>query len=160
MARGGVKNNKRNIVAVDPVYGSLILAKFTNRLMHDGKKTTAQRVVYDTMDMLEKKGVQPLETFEKALENIGPKVEVKAKRVGGAAYQVPSEVRGNRRMSLAIRWLLEAAKKRPSAEYKSFAAKLTAEIIDASNNTGEAMRKKEIAHRMAEANKAFAHFKW
>lgn len=158
--RGGFKNKKRIKVDVDPVYGSLTLAKFINRLMKDGKKTTAQRVVYNTLDLLEKKGLNPVETFEKALDNIGPKVEVKARRIGGAAYQVPTEVKGTRRASLAIRWLLEAAKKRPSAEYKSFAEKLAAEITDASNNTGEAMRKKEIAHRMAEANKAFAHFKW
>ena len=160
MARGGVKNNKRNIVAVDPVYGSLILAKFTNRLMHDGKKTTAQRVVYDTMDMLEKKGVQPLETFEKALENIGPKVEVKAKRVGGASYQIPMEVRPERKNALAMRWIVDAARKRSNKDYKVFEEKLAAELIDASNEQGEAIRKRDAALRMAQANRAFSHFKW
>ena len=159
MARGGVKK-ARLTVDPDPMYGSLILAKFINRLMRDGKKTTAQRVVYSALDILESKGNNPIELFEKALDNIGPKVEVKARRIGGAAYQVPTEVRGTRRQSLAIRWLLEAAEKRSNAEYKTFAEKLAAEIIDASKGEGEAMRKKEVAHRMAEANRAFASFKW
>ncbi len=159
MARGGVKK-ARLTVDPDPMYGSLILAKFINRLMRDGKKTTAQRVVYSALDILESKGSNPVELFEKALDNIGPKVEVKARRIGGAAYQVPTEVRGSRRQSLAIRWLLEAAEKRSNAEFKTFAEKLAAEIIDASKGEGEAMRKKEVAHRMAEANKAFASFKW
>ncbi|HRN96432.1 MAG TPA: 30S ribosomal protein S7 [Candidatus Levybacteria bacterium] len=159
MARGGVKK-ARIVVEPDPVYGSHMLAKFINRLMKDGKKTTAQRVVYSAFEVLESKGVNPLETFEKALDNIGPKVEVKARRIGGAAYQVPTEVRGSRRQSLAIRWLLEAVAKRPNSEYKTFGEKLAAEIIDASKGEGDAMRKKEVAHRMAEANKAFASFKW
>jgi small subunit ribosomal protein S7 len=159
MARGGVKK-ARIVVEPDPVYGSHMLAKFINRLMKDGKKTTAQRVVYSALEILESKGSNPLELFEKALDNIGPKVEVKARRIGGAAYQVPTEVRGPRRQSLAIRWLLEATAKRPNSEYKTFAAKLAAEITDASKGEGEAMRKKEVAHRMADANKAFASFKW
>lgn len=159
MARGGVKK-ARIVVEPDPLYGSHMLAKFTNRLMRDGKKTTAQRMVYKALELIESQGQNPLETFEKALDNIGPKVEVRARRVGGAAYQVPTEVRGPRRQSLAIRWLLEAVHKRPNSEYKTFAEKLAAEIVDASKGEGEAMRKKDIAHRMAEANKAFAHFKW
>ncbi len=159
MARGGVKK-ARIVVEPDPLYGSRMLAKFTNRLMRDGKKTTAQRMVYKALELIESQGQNPLETFEKALDNIGPKVEVRARRVGGAAYQVPTEVRGPRRQSLAIRWLLEAVHKRPNSEYKTFAEKLAAEIVDASKGEGEAMRKKDIAHRMAEANKAFAHFKW
>src|SRR5690606_33408663 len=114
MARGGL-NKKRIVVEPDPMYGSHVLAKFINRLMKDGKKTTAQRVVYSALEILESKGENPLETFEKALENIGPKVEVKARRIGGAAYQVPTEVRGPRRQSLAIRWLLEAVSKRPNS---------------------------------------------
>lgn len=159
MARGGLKK-ARLVVQPDPVYGSHMLAKFINRLMKDGKKTTAQRVVYSAFEILEAKGNNPLEVFEKALDNIGPKVEVKARRIGGAAYQVPTEVRGSRRQSLAIRWLLEATTKRPNSEYKTFAEKLAAEIVDASKGEGEAMRKKEVAHRMADANKAFATFKW
>lgn len=160
MPRGGLKEKNKNVVQPDPVYGSLMLSKFINRLMRDGKKTTAQRVVYDALALVEEKGQNPLETFEKALDNIGPKVEVRPRRIGGAAYQVPTEVRGPRRQSLAVRWLLEAANKRPNGEYRTFAAKLAAEIIDASQGQGEAMRKKEIAHRMAEANKAFASFRW
>jgi small subunit ribosomal protein S7 len=159
MARGG-SDYKKVPVKVDPMYGSLLLSKFINQIMRDGKKTKAQRVVYNAFKIMEEKGLNPLETFEKALDNIGPKVEVRPRRIGGAAYQVPTEVRGPRRQSLAIRWLLEATNKRPNAEYKSFGAKLAAELIDASQGQGEAMRKKEIAHRMAEANKAFAHFKW
>jgi small subunit ribosomal protein S7 len=159
MARGGVKK-ARIVTLPDPIYGSHMLAKFINRLMKDGKKTTAQRVVYTALEILESKGNNPLELFEKALDNIGPKVEVKARRIGGAAYQVPTEVRGPRRQSLAIRWLLEATAKRPNSEYKTFAQKLAAEIVDASKGEGEAMRKKEVAHRMADANKAFASFKW
>ncbi len=159
MPRGGLKT-KKITVDQDPVYGSLMLAKFINRLMRDGKKTTAQRVVYKALEKIEAEGLNPLETFEKALDNIGPKVEVRPRRIGGAAYQVPTEVRGPRRQSLAIRWLLEAAHKRPNSEYKTMSEKLAAEIIDASKGEGEAMRKKEVAHRMAEANKAFAHFRW
>jgi small subunit ribosomal protein S7 len=159
MARGGVKK-ARIVTQPDPIYGSHMLAKFINRLMKDGKKTTAQRLVYKALEILEAKGNNPLELFENALDNIGPKVEVKARRIGGAAYQVPTEVRGARRQSLAIRWLLEATAKRPNSEFKTFAEKLAAEIIDASKGEGEAMRKKEVAHRMADANKAFASFKW
>jgi len=98
--------------------------------------------------------------FERAIETVGPKVEVKARRIGGAAYQVPTEVRGARKNALAIRWILEAAKKRPTAEYKSFSKKLAAEILEASKGEGEAIKKRDVAHRMAEANKAFSHFRW
>lgn len=159
MARGGVKKTRVK-VDPDPLYGSLMLSKFINRLMKDGKKTTAQRVVYTALEIIESKDQNPLETFEKALDNIGPKVEVRPRRIGGAAYQVPTEVRGPRRQSLAIRWLLEAVEKRPNSEYKTFSEKLAAELIDAAKGEGEAMRKKDVAHRMAEANRAFAHFKW
>ncbi|HVZ67279.1 MAG TPA: 30S ribosomal protein S7 [Patescibacteria group bacterium] len=158
MARGGAKINKR-AMQLDPVYGSNLIAKFTNRLMVDGKKTVAQRVMYDAFEIMKKQG-NPLEIFEKAIDNVAPKVEVKARRIGGAAYQVPTEVRGARKTALAIRWILEAAKKRPTAEYKTMADKLAAELLDATNNAGEAIRKRDIAHRMAEANKAFAHFRW
>ncbi len=158
MARGG-SNVKKRQTQVDPVYGNLLLAKFINRLMRDGKKTVAQRVVYDALEMLKKDG-NPIEMFEAAIEAVGPKVEVKARRIGGAAYQVPTEVRGARKNALAIRWILEAATKRPTAEYKSFAAKLASEILDATKNAGEAIRKRDVAHRMAEANKAFSHFRW
>jgi small subunit ribosomal protein S7 len=158
MARGGSKIKKRKIEG-DPVYGSILITKFINRLMKDGKKTVAQRVVYDALELMKKEG-EPVKLFELAIETVGPKVEVKARRIGGAAYQVPQEVRGARKTALAIRWLLEAAAKRPTAEYKSFAAKLAAELIDATKNAGEAIRKRDVAHRMAEANKAFSHFRW
>ncbi len=158
MARGKHTTEKR-VITVDPVYGSLIVSMFTNRLMKDGKKTVAQRVVYDAMEILKKEG-NPVQLFEMAIESVGPKVEVKARRIGGAAYQVPTEVRGARKNALAIRWILEAAKKRPTSEHKSFAAKLAAELLDATKNAGEAIRKRDVAHRMAEANKAFAHFRW
>lgn len=151
---------KKRIIAPDPIYNSKLLSQFINRSMVDGKKTTIQRAVYEAMDMLKAKGHDPLQVFENAIENIGPKVEVRAKRIGGAAYQVPMEVRGTRRISLGIRWLLEATRKRSNSEFKTFAAKLAAELLAANQNEGEAMRKKEIAHRMAEANKAFAHFRF
>ena len=160
MPRKQLKPSDRIKVNPDPVYGSYMLAKFINRTMMDGKKTTAERAVYGALKILEEKGLNALEVFESALDNVGPKVEVKAKRIGGAAYQVPTEVRGTRRISLAIRWVLEAARKRPNGEYKTFSAKLAAELQDASQNQGEAMRKKDVAHRMAEANKAFAHFRF
>jgi small subunit ribosomal protein S7 len=159
MARGGKTVKKREIMP-DPVYGSVLLSKFINRTMMDGKKTTAQRAVYDALTLLKEKGLDPLETFEKAIDTVGPTVEVKARRIGGAAYQVPTEVKGTRRTSLSIRWILEAARKRSSAEYHTFAEKLAAEIQAVLNNEGDAVRKKEIAHRMAEANKAFSHFRW
>lgn len=160
MARGGVKSRTHSNREPDPIYGSYVLTKFINRLMKDGKKNTAQKVVYSALKKIEDQGHDPIDVFTSALDNVGPKVEVKARRIGGAAYQVPTEVKGTRRISLAIRWLLEATTKRPNSEYKTFADKLAAELLDASQNQGEAMRKKDIAHRMAEANKAFAHFRW
>jgi len=159
MPRGGKGVAKRKIDA-DPIYGSVLLAKFINNVMQDGKKTTAQRVVYDALDILKEKGKDPLQTFEKALDTIAPKQEVRAKRVGGAAYQVPMEVRGPRKISLSIRWLLEAARKRSNSEYKSFAEKLAQEMLDAIDNQGEAIKKRDTVQRMAEANKAFAHFRF
>ena len=158
MARGGSKYKKREITG-DPVYGSVLVTNFTNRLMRDGKKTIAQKVVYDALELLKKEG-EPVKVFEQAIDTVGPKVEVKARRIGGAAYQVPTEVRGARKTALAIRWILEAAKKRPTAEFKTFAAKLAAEILDATKGAGEAIRKRDVVHKMAEANKAFSHFRW
>ena len=158
MARGNSVTKKR-LISPDPIYGNILVARFINRLMRDGKKTVAQRVVYDALDLLKKEG-DPVKIFEQAIDNVGPRQEVKARRIGGAAYQVPQEVRGARRTALAIRWILEVAAKRPTAEHKSFASKLAAELKDASQNLGEAIRKRDIAHRMAEANKAFSHFRW
>lgn len=159
MPRGGKGVQKRKIEA-DPIYGSVLLSKFINNVMQDGKKTTAQRIVYDALDILKEKGKDPLATFEKALDTVAPKQEVRAKRVGGAAYQVPMEVRGPRKISLSIRWLLEAARKRSNSEYKSFAEKLAQEMLDALENQGEAIKKRDTVQRMAEANKAFAHFRF
>lgn len=159
MARGGSSANKRQVTP-DPIYENVLVAKFTNRLMKNGKKTIAQKVMYDAFEKIKEKGKDPLEVFVAAVENVGPKVEVRAKRIGGAAYQVPTEVRGARRISLSIRWILEAAKKRPTAEFRTFADKLSAELLDASNNAGDAIRKRDVAYRMADANKAFASFRW
>jgi small subunit ribosomal protein S7 len=129
--------------------------------MRSGKKGAAQKQIYRSLKMVKTKTNQdPLMVFNKALENIKPLMEVRPRRVGGAAYQVPMPVRGDRRESLAIRWLIKAAASRPSREFHTFAEKLTAEILDAFNNTGGAVKKKDDTHRMAEANKTFAHFRW
>lgn len=159
MPRGQKTVEKRKLNP-DPIYGSVLLAKFINNVMEDGKKTVAQRNVYQALDILKEKGMDPLSTFEKALEVIAPKQEVRPKRVGGAAYQVPMEVRGPRKISLSIRWLLEATRKKPNTEFKTFSEKLAAEIIAALNNEGEAIRKRDTVHKMADANKAFAHFRF
>jgi len=156
----GQKNIPKRVMVPDPLYGSTLLTKFINNVMEDGKKTVAQQNVYKAFDILKSKGLDPLVTFEKALDNIAPKQEVKAKRVGGAAYQVPQEVRGVRKISLSIRWILEAARKKPNSEFKTFSEKLAAEIISAVNNEGEAVRKRDNVHKMADANKAFAHFRF
>ena len=148
---------KRDVLP-DPVYGSKVVTKLINNLMIDGKKGKAQKIVYDAFDIIkEKEGKNPLEVFEAALENIMPVLEVKARRVGGATYQVPLEIRPERRQTLGLRWLVTYARNRHE---KTMAEKLAAEIIDAVNGNGGAFKKKEDTHRMAEANKAFAHYKW
>ncbi len=154
------KKSEKRKVEPDRIYGSRLAAKFINNLMRDGKKTVAQKVFYDSLKILESQGKNPLEIFEKAVSNVEPKQEVKARRVGGANYQIPVEVRGERKVSLAIRWLIAAAKGRSNKEYHSFSEKLAQEFLDASSNAGEAIKKRDITHRMAEANKAFAHFRW
>ncbi len=159
MARGGLKS-RVNRHEVDPIYKSLLLSKFINNVMMDGKKTIAQAQVYRALDILKEQGADGLKTFEKAIDNVGPRVEVKARRIGGAAYQVPTDVRGPRKISLAIRWILDSARKRSNTEYHSFAQKLAAELTAAANNEGDAIRKKDTAHKQAEANKAFGHFRW
>jgi small subunit ribosomal protein S7 len=148
---------KREILA-DPKFGSQTLAKFINMVMLDGKKSVAERVMYGALDqVVEKKGGDPLEVLDAALENVRPAVEVKSRRVGGATYQVPVEVRPNRRNALAMRWLIEAARKRSE---KSMVGRLAGELLDASEQRGSAVKKKEEVHRMAEANKAFSHYRW
>ena len=148
---------KRDVLP-DPVYHSKTVTKFINKVMLSGKKSVAQRVVYDAFDTIrEKTGQDPLEVFETALRNVMPVLEVKARRVGGANYQVPVEVRADRRMTLGIRWLVGYARLRGE---KTMEARLSAELMDAANNTGAAIKKKEDTHKMAEANKAFAHYRW
>lgn len=136
------------------------MTRFINRVMQSGKKTTAERLVYKAMDILKEKGEDPLKVFDLAVNTVGPKMEVKARRVGGASYQVPTEVRGDRRVALAIRWIIQFASKRSNKEFKSFAEKLAVELLEASKGQGEAIKKRDTVHRMAEANRAFAHFKW
>jgi len=134
------------------------LAKFVNILMLDGKKSVAEKIVYDALDTIEAKGnAEPVEVFKQALENIGPQVEIKSRRVGGSTYQVPVEVRADRKVALAMRWMIEAARKRGE---KGMKLRLAGEVLDANQNRGSAFKKKEDTHRMAEANKAFAHFRW
>lgn len=158
--RKSAKVLKRNI-APDPIYQNRLVARFINRLMRDGKKSTAQSVMYASLALIkEKTGEDPVKVFESALQNVVPRLEVRPRRVGGASYQVPQEVRGDRKVALAIRWILAAAKKLPNKEYHTFAEKLTQEFIAASKGEGEAIRKRDIVHKMAEANRAFAHFRW
>src|SRR5258708_26728277 len=144
----------------DKIYNNLLVAKLINRLMRDGKKTIAEKLVYAVLDRLKEKGLDPIETYEKAISTVAPKVEIKARRVGGANYQVPIEVRPERKNALAIRWILEAAEARPNKEYHSFDKKLVAELLDAIDNKGDAVKKRDNTLRQAEANKAFAHFRW
>ncbi|AKO45130.1 30S ribosomal protein S7 [[Haemophilus] ducreyi] len=142
----------------DPKFGSELLAKFINVLMVDGKKFTAESIIYGALEMLSQRtGKEALEAFEAALENVRPTVEVKSRRVGGSTYQVPVEVRPARRNTLAMRWIVEAARKRGD---KSMALRLANELSDAADNKGTAVKKREDVHRMAEANKAFAHYRW
>jgi len=151
---------KRTILP-DPKYGSELLAKFMNMIMNDGKKSVAERIIYGALDRISEKNtnadVQPIEVLESALDNVKPVVEVKSRRVGGATYQVPIEVRVSRRQTLAMRWLIDAARKRSE---KSMAHRLAHELLDAADNRGTAVKKKEDTHRMAEANKAFSHYRW
>ena len=148
---------KRKILP-DPKFGNLDLAKFINIVMKDGKKAVAEKILYDAIDQIEgKQKTDGLEVLGKALENVRPMVEVKSRRVGGATYQVPIEVRGVRQKTLAMRWLVDAARKRGE---KSMAQKLAGELSDASENRGSAVKKREDTHRMAEANKAFSHYRW
>lgn len=128
--------------------------------MERGKKRTAEIVVYKALEIIKEKGEDPIKVFETAINTVGPKMEVKARRVGGASYQVPMEVRGDRRVSLAIRWIVQFAKKKSNKDFKSFAEKLASELTDGAKGQGEAIKKRDTVHRMAEANRAFAHFKW
>ena len=146
---------KRDVLP-DPKFGSQLLAKFMNHVMVSGKKSVAEKIVYGALEAVKAKG-EPLELFDKALESIQPMVEVKSRRVGGATYQVPVEVRPSRQMALAMRWLVEYSRKRGE---KTMALRLAGEIMDAAEGKGAAVKKREDVHRMAEANKAFAHYRW
>jgi len=148
---------KREVLP-DPVYGSQLVTKFVNVVMRSGKKTVAERILYDALDMVrERSGDDPLRVFKRAIENVKPAVEVKSRRVGGSNYQVPVEVNPSRRLALSIRWIIQFAQARGE---KTMRAKLAGELLDAAENRGGAMKKKEDTHRMAEANKAFSHYRW
>ena len=148
----------KKIPIIDPRYKSTIIPKLINSIMYDGKKTVAEKIVYDAIDKIKSKSKdEPITVFNEAINNIRPTVEVRSRRVGGATYQVPVEVKSKRAQALALRWLMDATRKRKN---KTMADKLYAEILDASQNKGSAIKKREDTHKMAEANKAFAHFRW
>jgi len=149
---------KKRVIIPDPIFHETLVTKFINSLMYDGKKSVAEKVFYDAMDMIkERRGEEGLDVFKKAIENIKPVLEVKSRRVGGATYQVPVEVRAERRQALSIRWLIVAARSRRE---KTMVERLASEIMDAADSKGVSIKKREDTHRMAEANKAFAHFRW
>ncbi len=155
--KGPVKPRK---IKPDSVYNNRLVAKLINRVMRDGKKSVAQRQVYKAFEIIKEKGEDPIKVFSKALENVKPSQEVRPRRVGGAAYQVPMPVKGRRKESLAIRWIVFAARSRPNSEYHTFSEKLAAELLDASKGEGGAVKKRQEIERIAEANRAFAHFRW
>jgi len=147
---------KKKVILPDVVYNDIIVAKFINQVMTNGKKTVAQKIVYDSFDIIkEQTKKDPLEVFKLAIQNVSPALEVKPKRVGGATYQVPMEVRGNRKLSLAMKWIIASSRNKKG---KAMKFKLAEELIDASENKGNSVKKKENIHKMAEANRAFAHF--
>ena len=151
----------KRVLNLDPIYNSKLVTRFINKVMMDGKKTIAQSLVYQSFNQIEEQTKKnPLTVFETAIANVAPKMEVKPKRIGGASYQIPVEVRGDRREALAIRWIIESARKRANKEYKTFDQKLAAEFLDAAEGRGVAIKKKEDTLKAAEANRAFAHFKF
>jgi len=159
MARKG-QSKPRN-VEPDVIHGSRLVAKITNRSMRDGKKSVAAREVYEALELIkEKAGEDPVKVLERAMENIKPTMEVRPRRIGGAAYQVPQQVRGIRRESLGIRWLIAAANSKSNSEFHTYAEKLASEIMDAAKGEGVSVKKRQDVERVAEANKAFAHFRW
>ena len=149
---------EKRAILPDPKFGNEMLARFINMVMKSGKKSVAERIIYGALDQMQERGSSnPVETLDKALDNVRPMVEVKSRRVGGATYQVPVEVRASRRTTLAMRWVIDAARKRGE---KSMALRLAGELMDAAESRGSAVKKKEDTHRMADANKAFAHYRW
>lgn len=156
--RGGVKPRK---IDPDPIYKNRLVAKLINRSMRDGKKNAAQKQIYSALEIIkEKTNDDPIKIFSKALNNIKPNMEVRPRRVGGAAYQVPMPVRGSRKETLAIRWLIQSARSHSNSEYDTFAKKMAAEIMEAADGEGRAVKRRADMERMAEANRAFAHFRW
>ena len=152
------KKAPKRIFYPDPKYGSVVLAKFINFVMYDGKKTTSEKIIYDALEKIKNKTKEdPIKIFDEAIGNVRPNLEVRSRRVGGATYQVPQEVKTKRSQTLALRWLLEASRKRKN---KTMSDKLFNELMDASQNKGSAIKKREDTHRMAESNKAFAHYRW
>ena len=159
MARRG--QARIRTIEPDAIYGNEMVAKLINRAMKDGKKSVAQKEVYSAFEIIKNETKEePMAVFERALNNIRPTMEVRSRRVGGAAYQVPMSVRGPRRDSLALRWLIELSRKKSNSEFKTYAAKLAAEIMDAANGEGAAVKKRQDMDRSAEANRAFSHFRW
>lgn len=155
------KKAPKRILAPDPIYGSRLVARFINKIIKDGKKTIAQNLVYSALEQIKQETKQePIAVFEKAVSNVCPKLEVRPRRVGGASYQVPVEVRGDRKEALAIRWIIEGAKSKSNKEFHSFDQKLAKELIDASQETGVAIKKRDDMQKVANANRAFAHFRW
>ncbi len=149
---------EKRVINPDPKFGDLVVSKFMNNLMIDGKKSTAEKIVYGAFDQIESKTKQdPIAVFHEALENVSPAVEVRSRRVGGATYQIPVEVRATRKQALAIRWLIAAARGRNET---TMVARLSGELLDAASNRGSAVKKREDTHRMAEANRAFSHYRW
>ncbi len=155
MSRKG--NTPTRELLPDPKHGSQVIARFINMVMQSGKKSVAEKIVYGALDAISEKHAEPVNLVEKALSNVAPAVEVKSRRVGGATYQVPVEVRSSRRTALAMRWLIDAARKRGE---NTMPRKLAAELVEAAENRGGAVKKREETHRMAEANKAFSHYRW
>ncbi len=155
------KKSEKRILPQDPIYNSRLVTRFINKVMSDGKRSIAQKLVYDAFEEIKEKTKEdPLVVFERALTNVSPKMEVRARRVGGASYQVPVEVRGDRREALAIRWILTAARSRSNKAFKTFGKKLAAEFMDAANNAGIAIKKRDDTQKIAQSNRAFAHFRW
>ena len=156
MSRKGPQ--KKRVIPGDPIFNSQYVQRFINAMMNDGKKSTSERIFYSAMTIIEEKsGKNPLDTFTIAMKNVMPTVEVRSRRVGGATYQVPQEVRPDRKVALGLRWMINAARNRNE---KTMSDKLAGEMMDAARNAGTAVKKKEDTHRMAEANKAFAHYRW
>ena len=155
------KKAPKKLLAPDPLYGSRLVSRFINKVLKDGKKSIAQKIVYEALDLIKEQSKQdPVAVFEKAIQNVSPKMEVRPRRIGGASYQIPVEVRGDRKEALAIRWILAGAKSKSNKEYHTFDKKLAAELMDAANGTGLAIKKRDDTQKVANANRAFAHFRF